>query len=185
MNTHAVVLAAGRGRRMGGPKHLLLVDGVPMVLRVVRELRDSAALDLRVVLRADDNAGRARLEEEGVRVVPVDAADEGRSASVRAGLADVPEDGAPLFALADQPFLTAADFDELISAGDDTSIVRASYAGAPGTPVLFAPRYRSELLALVGSDGGRVVIARHPQHVTTVPLDPAHGRDMDRPEDLR
>ena len=185
MNTHAIVLAAGRGRRMGGPKHLMDIDGVPMVLRVVRALRDSKAADLCVVVRADDGAGEACLGAEGVRIVTVAAGDEGRSASVRAGVADSPEGAALLVALADQPFLSVADFDQLIAAATPDCIIRASYADSPGTPVLFAPRYRSELLALTGSEGGRIVIARHSDRVRSVALDPEHGRDLDVPDDLR
>jgi len=185
MNTHAIVLAAGRGRRMGGPKHLIDIDDVPMVLHVVRALRESAATDLHVVLRADDAVGEVCLKEEGVRIVRVPPDAEGRSASVRTGVADTPEPAALLFALADQPFLRAADFDALIAAADEASIVRASYGGAAGSPVLFAPRYRSELLALSGSEGGRVVIAGHPEHVRAVALDPERGRDLDTPGDLR
>jgi nucleoside-diphosphate kinase len=62
--------------------------------------------------------------------------------------------------------------------------VRASYAGEPGTPVLFAARFRADLLAARGDEGGRGVIARHPDALALVPLDPARGRDVDRPEDL-
>jgi CTP:molybdopterin cytidylyltransferase MocA len=185
MNTHAIVLAAGRGRRMGGPKHLIDIDGVPMLLHVVCALRDSQAVDLRVVLRPDDEAGEACLKAEGVRIATVAAGDEGRSASVRAGVADTPEGGGLLIALADQPFLSVADFDQLIAAADADRIIRACYADSPGTPVLFAPRYRSELLVLAGSEGGRSVIARHPEQVRSVALDPEHGRDLDTQEDLR
>ena len=39
MNTQAIVLAAGRGRRMGGAKHLIPVAGRPMLLHVTDALR--------------------------------------------------------------------------------------------------------------------------------------------------
>ena len=62
--------------------------------------------------------------------------------------------------------------------------MRARYAGQPGTPTVFARRYFSELLALGPGEGGRVVVARHAASVDEVDLDPARGRDVDRPEDL-
>jgi nucleoside-diphosphate kinase len=66
----------------------------------------------------------------------------------------------------------------------EAEIVRASYRGEPGTPLLLSARFRADLLALRGDEGGRSVAARNPGAVVAVPLDPARGRDLDRPEDL-
>ncbi len=62
----AAVLAAGRGSRMGAPKHLLEIDGVSMLERVVRALRDSRAGRITVVLRIGDDPGRVLAEALGV-----------------------------------------------------------------------------------------------------------------------
>ena len=61
---------------------------------------------------------------------------------------------------------------------------RVRYDGEPGSPVLFARSYFAELLELRGREGGRSVIARHPEAVRAVALPPARGRDLDRPGDL-
>lgn len=183
---HAIALAAGRGHRMGGPKHLLLVDGEPMLARVVAALRGSRCAGVAVVLRPGDSAGRECARALGAPVVYAEDPEEGRAASVRAGVGAVPAAAAMLFALVDQPYLEATDFDALVGAFEvgRAGIVHASYGGARGSPVLFAPRYRAELLALRGADGGRTVLAQHPEDVAGVELDPAHGRDVDRPQDL-
>ncbi|HYP88692.1 MAG TPA: NTP transferase domain-containing protein [Polyangiaceae bacterium] len=55
----AIVLAAGEGRRMGGPKALLLVDGEPLLLRHVRRLREAGCGPIVVVARGS-NAGLMR-----------------------------------------------------------------------------------------------------------------------------
>jgi nucleoside-diphosphate kinase len=184
----AIVLAAGRATRMGRPKHTLVVDGQPMVLRVVRALRAAGIGEVVVVLRADDTeAPRLLAAEAGVRMAVAPDADEGRAASLRAGVRSAsPGARALLVALADQPFLLPADFAALVAAfaRGVAEIVRATYADQPGMPVLFASRFREELLAARGEEGGRGVIARHPDRVALVPLDPARGRDLDRPEDL-
>jgi molybdenum cofactor cytidylyltransferase len=185
----AVVLAAGRGRRMGGstPKHLIPVGGTPMVLRVVQALRESLAERVVVVLRPGETASRAPLEAAGASVVYAESAEEGRAASIRAGVgAAGPEVDGILFALADQPFLGPADFDALIARLDERpgSIVHALYAGERGSPVLFPARFREALLGLRGSQGGREVLRRFPADAVGVELDPEAGRDVDRPEDL-
>jgi CTP:molybdopterin cytidylyltransferase MocA len=48
----AIVLAAGEGLRMGGPKALLVVDGQPLVTAHVQRLRDAGCRPIVVVVRA-------------------------------------------------------------------------------------------------------------------------------------
>ncbi len=180
------MLAAGRGRRMGGAKHLRALDGVPLAERVIRALRGTSAARISLVLAPGDSAGRALAESLGVRALEAESADEGRAASVRAAVrAAAPESAALLFALADQPFLESADFESLFAAfrSDPRGIVRASYSGAPGSPALFARAHFAELLELRRKDGGRAVIARHPELVRAVELPPDHGPDLDDPQD--
>ena len=158
--------------------------------RVIRALAATSAARVSLVLAPDDAAGRALAAKLGVRAVPAENADEGRAASVRAAVrACGAETAAILIALADQPFLEPADFERLLAAHREApaarSIVRARYAGEPGTPVLFARAHFAELLALRGKDGGRRVIEAHPQKVWPIDLPPERGRDLDTPEDLR
>ena len=183
----ACVLAAGRGSRMGGAKHLLALDGAPLLERVVRALGQVRVARILAVLAPGDTAGAALAERLGVAVVRAESADEGRAASVRAAVRAVSRDAAGLLiALADQPFLEPGDFSALTSdfARAQGAIVRARYAGEPGTPVVFARAYFPELLELSGRDGGRRVIAAHPDAVRFVDLPAERGRDLDRPEDL-
>ena len=175
---------------MGGAKHLIAIEGRSMLVRTAGALLGSSAGELVVVLAPADRAGVSALSEfesRGVRLVFAESADEGRAASVRAGVrAASPGAAGWLIAQADQPFLEAADYDVLIrSFGEGAAgIVHAAYAGARGTPVLFAARYREELLALRGREGGRSLILAHPGDLCAVALDPDRGRDIDRLEDL-
>jgi molybdenum cofactor cytidylyltransferase len=182
----ACVLAAGRGRRMGFAKHLYVLDGAPLLERVVRALSATAATPIRVVLRLGDAEGL-----ELARRLRVDAAfaerEDERSSSVRAAVRGVGPDAAGLLvALADQPFLESGDFAALLAefGRDAQGIVRARYAGEPGTPVIFSRACFPELLQLEGRDGGRRVIEAHPDQVRFVDLPPERGRDLDTPEDL-
>ncbi len=89
----AVILAAGRGERMGQGcnKALLPLLGVPMIVRTVRVFRDSALFDPIVVTASAGDLPRMRalLCEEGVTLV------EGgwdRQESVRRGIEACPRD---------------------------------------------------------------------------------------------
>jgi molybdenum cofactor cytidylyltransferase len=182
----ACVLAAGRGSRMGGAKHLKPLAGVPLVEHVVRALSRTSAARVTLVLAPGDVDGHALASRLGVAAIDAEDPDEGRAASVRAAVRNArPDATALLFALADQPFLESADFDALfaIHRREPQAIVRARYDGQPGSPVLFARAHFAELLALRGREGGRSVIARHPDAVHAVDLPADHGRDLDRPED--
>jgi nucleoside-diphosphate kinase len=188
---HAVVLAAGRGRRMGGAKHLLEVPDAhgrraSLLAHVIRSLRPLELSGITVVLAPGDRSGERVANAEGARAVPAESADEGRAASVRAGVRSAPDALGWLFALADQPYLQAQDFVALLTAahGDPGRIVHARYAGERGTPVLFGARFRDELLGLHGKDGGRAVLRAHPDALFAVDLDVARGRDLDTPGDL-
>ena len=112
--------------------------------------------------------------------------DEGRAASVRAAVrAAAPDSAAILFALADQPFLETADFERFLAAfrAAPRGIVRAQYGDQPGSPALFAREHFPHLLLLRGRDGGRALMARHPDLVRVLELPPERGRDLDTPED--
>ena len=182
----AIVLAAGRGERMGGDKHLVRVAGTALLEHVLRALQGVDLGRIVTVLRPDDAAGAKLVDELGLQHVPAEDPLEGRAASIRAGVRAAAIDTALLFAMADQPFLEAADYARLttIFAKSKNRIVYASYAGRRGTPVLFAARYRDALLGLRGREGGRQLIERHPGDCLGIELDPDRGRDLDRPEDL-
>jgi len=171
---------------MGGGKHLRLLAGVPLAERVVRALQATSAFRVSLVLAPDDGEGRALAERLCIPAFAAEDPDEGRAASVRAAVrAAAPESAAILFALADQPFLEAPDFERFFAAfrAVPHGIVRAQYGDQPGSPALFAREHFAQLLLLRGRDGGRAIMARHPDAVRVVELPAERGRDLDTPED--
>ncbi|HEX8103224.1 MAG TPA: NTP transferase domain-containing protein, partial [Solirubrobacteraceae bacterium] len=105
--TGALVLAAGEGRRFGGPKQLALVGGVPVLEHVLRAVRGVPALGPRVlVLGARADVVREGVDTAGFAVVVARDWAEGQSASLRAGVAALGDVDAALVLLGDQPFIT-------------------------------------------------------------------------------
>ena len=185
----AVVLAAGRGSRMGGPvKQLATIGGVPLVRRAAEAAVASRAAPVVVVTghAADDVA--AALAGLDVTVVHNPDFAEGLSTSLRTGLSALPEEvEAAVVVLADMPGIYAAAIDRVIGGYDPAAgalVVMATAGGKRGNPVLWSRRFFPELSAITGDTGGRQIIAGVPEAVVEVELGAAAAIDVDTPEAL-
>jgi CTP:molybdopterin cytidylyltransferase MocA len=173
--TVGLVLAAGEGRRFGGPKQLARVDGRPLVEHALAAV---AALDrVVVVLGAHADEIRAGAELGPAEVVVCDDWAEGMGASLRAGLAAAGDAGEVVVVLADQPFITPAAVERVRTAAGDAA--RATYGGAPGHPVVLRRALLARAGGLRGDAGFRGVA------MTEVECgDLADPRDIDTQADL-
>ncbi len=91
-------------------------------------------------------------------------------------------------ALGDQPSITTALVDALVAAFPRCGggILVPLHAGRRGHPILFAGRYREEVLTRFDDVGLRGLIQAHPDDVTELAVsDEAVLSDMDYPEDYR
>jgi molybdenum cofactor cytidylyltransferase len=186
----AVVLAAGRSTRMGGPNKLLAeIARRPLVRIAAEEALASRAGPVIVV------TGHQRAEVEKVLAgLPVrfvhnpDFAD-GLGTSLRAGIAAVPADAdGAIVCLGDMPQVDAGLIDRLIGAFDpDRSalIVMPTFEGKRGNPVLWSRRFFPDLMAIEGDVGARHLIGSYGEAVVEVPVEgKAALVDVDTPEAL-
>ena len=163
-----VLLAAGDSRRFGGNKLLAEVDGRPMYRHVADEVNampeDFFAKKI-VVSQYDEIL--EDLGREGFETVKNNQSALGISHSVHLALEQIPEHYAVCFSVSDQPWLTRETIRGLVTAfrKNTRGMVCASWEGMDGNPVIFAPEYRKELLALSGDVGGRKVLLAHPEDV--------------------
>ena len=183
-----LLLAAGVGRRMGGPKALLHdPSGTRFVTRAVGVLRDGGCDGVTVVVGAAADEVRALLAGEDV-VVAEDWA-EGMGASLRAGLGAPSFDGADaaLVSLVDLPDVGAEVVGRLLAHGPvgPATLARASYDGVPGHPVLLGREHWAGVSRTASGDrGARDYLRRHPP-VLVECGDLATGQDVDTPQQLR
>jgi len=190
----AVVLAAGRSTRMGGPNKLLAeLDGKKLVRIVTEQALASKASEVIVVIGHQAELVEQALQglQGGHKVKFVSNPDfaSGLASSIKAGIAAVPEtcDGA-VICLGDMPLINADLIDRLIGSfapNRGNLIVVPVSEGRRGNPVLWSRRFFSELMTLDGDVGARHLIAKHGEAVTEVPVDGESAfLDIDTPQAL-
>jgi molybdenum cofactor cytidylyltransferase len=187
----AVVLAAGKSTRMAPYNKLLIADraGKPMISRVVDNILSSRARPIVVVTghRAEDI--RAALGNRPVGFVHAEDFVRGLSASLKEGIAALPETAAAaLVCLGDMPLVTGRMLDRLIEAWDPDegrAIVVPTHQGRAGNPVLWGRAFFAEILDLDGDTGARALLRRHEELVTEIEIgDDAVLRDFDTVDSL-
>jgi nicotine blue oxidoreductase len=172
MRIHALILAAGRGARVGGPKALLTLDGETFLARVARLLRRPGVERVTAVLGHDaDRVQReAALPPEVGVTVNVRYAD-GMLTSILAGLGDAEAAGADavLVQPVDHPLVDPATVDAVVGAlVRGAAIAVPSYGGRRGHPAGFARQAWEALRAAAPDEGARGVLARHPEWIEHV-----------------
>ncbi|EJW11639.1 putative MobA-related protein [Rhodovulum sp. PH10] len=186
----AVVLAAGRSTRMGGPNKLLAeIGGRPMVRIAVETALRSKAAPVVVVTGHQEREVRAALAGLPVAFAHNPDFAEGLSTSVKAGIAAVPADvDGAIVSLGDMPQIDPGLIDRLLAAFDPEKgalIVIPTVAGKRGNPVVWARRFFADLAGLTGDVGARNLVAAYQEAVAEVPVDGAAVfTDVDTPDAL-
>lgn len=172
----ALILAAGKSSRMGGPNKLLVeIDGKPMVARSVQAVRGSQASPIVVVVGHQRDRVEAALAESGpLTFVENPDFAGGLSTSVKAGVAALPEDvDGVLVCLGDMPRVKSSEIDRMIEAFNPVegrAIIVPTRNGQRGNPVIWAKRFFPAMKDLTGDMGARNVIAAHPELVTEIEM---------------
>jgi CTP:molybdopterin cytidylyltransferase MocA len=191
MTSHSVVglvLAAGEGRRLGMPKALVTdSQGLSWLARSVVTLRTAEVADVVVVVGADAERVAAAAPHEALVVEASDWA-EGMGASLRRGLRAVsetaPDAAAVIVMLVDTPGVGPDVVRRLIGHAGPMALVRATYGGLLGHPVVLGRDHWEAVMASASGDqGARAYLAEH-KAGTVECGDLADGLDIDTPEAL-
>ena len=183
---HAIVLAAGASTRFGSAKQLVRVAGRPLLHMAVARAADVVGASVIVVLGARAGELAPLLKHSQSTVVINREWREGMASSIRAGVARLPSScTAVLLMLVDQAAVTAEDLKRLVSAWrrQPQYIAAAHYGRTTGAPAIFPRSTFSDLSALRGDVGARLLLQRNPDRVIRVPMAGA-AIDIDTPEDL-
>lgn len=181
----ALLLAAGGSTRLGRPKQLLSIGGVPLVRHVARLLLATRPEHLVVVTGGAEAAIRQALAGLDVVLVQNEDWQTGMASSLRCGHQALAGSSLPLLiAGTDQPCLTERHLHGLLEQDADGKDVITSYGeDGRGIPVLLSPATQQRIQSLQGDIGLRQLW----KNTQTAPISvcaPELGFDIDTPEQL-
>lgn len=195
-----VILAAGASTRLGRPKQVEPVAGVPLLLRALRVAASQPGpvyvvtgahrelvLALLDQLPADLAAALGTLRAGRLHVIHNPHWEQGQAASLHASVRHLPATAeAAIWLPVDQPFLTGGLLAQLASAWRRGADLVAPLADGVvrGAPALFDRSRWPALLAVTGDRGGRAVLQQDAAAVAAIPVAAALLRDIDSAQDL-
>ena len=185
----AVLLAAGGSSRFGQPKQLLEWEGRPLVAHLADTAWAAGLAPVIVVLGAEAERIAPTLAGRAVHILHNYRWREGIGSSVNLGVAAAAQSPAAIFLQVDQPLVTPRLLRGLVERWRTTAprpgIVVPSYAGQPGSPVLFDRTLFPELAQLPADVGGRALFKTHAEKLIAYPVDdPLLLADADTPAEF-
>ncbi len=182
----AVLLAAGKSRRMGSCKQLLPLGGTTVIGRCLDMLVVAGISEIVVVVSPEGGLVVEAAMEFPVRIVVNRAAEGDMASSVRAGRDAVSAQASGVIvALCDYPLVASATLENLVRqhAASPDRIVIPTHAGRRGHPLLF-PRFILD--ELTPDQTLRHLVSRYTDRICHVKVDDSGILvDMDTPEDYR
>jgi len=172
---------------MGQPKQLLPFREQTLLRHAVQTAAASACRPIVVVIGA--HAEVVSVELEALPVTVAYNRDWRRGIGSSLGVAirslgAIDDVEGVVIALSDQPLVTGEALNRIVETHFRTGkdIVASEYAETYGAPLFLGNRFFAEVAELNGDEGAKRVIARHIEHMTTVPLVDA-ALDVDTPVD--
>ena len=160
-----------------------------MIARVVDNVLSSGARPILVVIGHQSENIESALAGKPVNFIHATDYAEGLAASLKAGIAAVPEDcAAAMVCLGDMPLVTGRMIDRLLSAYDPEEgrqIVLPTFRGKQGNPMLWDRRFFPEILQITGDSGARFLIGKYAEVLAEIEMgDDAVLRDFDTTDAL-
>lgn len=184
-----IMLAAGNSCRFGANKLMHEINGMPMYLRTLENLRKAGAEigNCKIIIVTQYEEIIARAKELGIEVRINPQPERGISSSMQTGLAAAVESDACLFCVADQPWLTSETIVKLVHKfqSEQKGMACTVHGEKTGNPCIFSQKYYQELMEITGDRGGKQIIKKYPEDVAYLFVGDARElQDVDVPDAL-
>ncbi|GAC1425612.1 MAG: hypothetical protein NVSMB7_02030 [Chitinophagaceae bacterium] len=188
-NCGIIILAAGASSRLGSPKQLLPYKQSTLLEHSIQVALESMADQVIVVLGANAGTIQPAAKNEKLFIVVNELWQEGMASSIRCGLQHLlgatPSVKSALFMVCDQPYISAALLNKLVTLQKRTgkAVVVSQYAETTGIPAIFDKKLFPGLLQLKGDTGAKKLILQHQDEMAVVPF-PLGNIDIDTAADF-
>jgi len=186
---NAIVLAAGKSRRMGKLKPLLRFKDKTFLDQIISALRASDADRITVVLGAGAEMIKNSVDLSGTNIVINKDYKKGQLSSLAAAIKDTPQEmDAILVCLVDNPFITKEVINKIIAKFKETNnpIIVPVFNKQRGHPTLFSRSLFSELVNAPKEQGARYVLYSNAENVLELEIsEDTILMGIDTPEDYR
>jgi CTP:molybdopterin cytidylyltransferase MocA len=183
----AVILAAGRGRRMGRPKLQLEIAGEPFLAHLIHVLREAGVAEI-VCVVSEKHASWVRGNFPGVTALQNENPEAGMLTSLKIGVERLKKLKGVLVVHVDHPCVTKSTYRKLMHAfvenGD--AIVKPTYQARSGHPVLIPKKLFDHIRRSGTETTLNELISKSKLEQVHVPCDdPGILKNINTPEDVR
>ncbi len=181
----AIILAAGRAKRMGAEKLMLPLAGKPVILHVIDAALAAGLAGPLVVTRTPSSDIAAAAAQRPVETVIADDAAAGMAHSLACGIRAVPKTwDAAFILLADMPLISSAMLRQMSELAGADRVIVPVHGGRRGNPTIWGRQHFAALAALTGDTGGRVLFGGLGANLHEMAwTDDSIFTDFDTPED--
>lgn len=187
-----IILGAGMSRRMGRPKLLLRLNEKSVIQHTVERVIKHPLSPICLVAGyyvAEIREQLNKFTEIDIKYNPDFA--KGMSSSLKYGIQQMEgKVGTAIIFLADQPFIANPVVQSLINTYERERengilIVRPSYQGVLGHPLLIDESIFKKFHSITGDIGGKHILKKYRQQTRVISFEnPIWGKDIDTPEDF-
>ena len=185
--TSIILLAAGKSTRFGSENKLLQPFGEHGTLleATIQQALNVATDDIVLVTGYEHERIVPVADRHPVRVVHNPRFADGMGSSIKAGVQTIHPGHAIIVWPADMPLIQPETVGTLLEQSSPAVIIRPTYQGHPGHPVLFGIFHRDALLAIDNAGGAQSVLNEHKSDVVRVSVtDAGVIQDFDVPDDF-
>ena len=185
----AIILAAGKSKRMGKPKLLLPFGEKTIIETVIQNVILSKVDKILVVLGSNQDKIEEKIKDLPIETVVNSHYTKGMLSSVQCGFRSIPKNArAVLVMLGDQPSISSTIINKIIDKFKSTKkgVILPVNKNKRGHPVLIDIKYRDKVERLNPDIGLRELIHNHPEDIMEVELETSNIlKDIDNMNDYK
>ena len=188
----AIILAAGLSQRMGEENKLFLhIKTKPIIKHVIDAIAKADMDEIIIVGSEYSNNFLKDLLDEKMSLVNNPNYKKGMTTSIKAGVRSAKKENAFMICLGDQPFIKSETYKKIAKYAENSfqesksAIVKPSYQGKQGNPVVFSSNYLEDILNHEEPEGCKEIVEKNKAQLCLIEVnDEGILKDIDNKTDL-